>query len=860
MPDQPAGESNLLRRLFPNPIAILAAVAAVVVAHRLYVSRVQRPASVRVHPPAPAEYRDLVNPFENPRACVVVQDVGPDREAVRAIVQNAVAHRTESRADDLLKQLPAVVCETTSRESADELAAKLREAGAKCAVDDAVDRFAALVESDADTPIGRPSQVLAHAISSRKLDRQTARRAYVAFKTAEGRALYQVHCRPCHGAKGSGDGPAAGGFALRPANFRDPKSLAAMKPGEVLWRIERGSPGLPNESTPWDSAMPAWRHELDRELAWKIVLGAFSTADVEESGTPPHRSARPSAVGSTGSPLPPRGWLDWPVPPRLAAATVSDPQFMQRGRHIYYYRCMPCHGAAGAGDGPAANTMWPRPRDFTDVKVDGFDDQKTQPKFKFRTTRQGWLPTDEDLYRTISRGLVGTAMEGWSDVLSADEIWQVIAAIKTFSSAWNDPEHFALNPNDPAVVREYTEPDGSGPIFRFESLTPPAVTPQLLHDGAQAYRRAGCWQCHGVEARGDGPALGQHYDAWGYRAWPQNLTSPLNFKAGHAIKDIYRDFTAGLDGTVMPTLPADVLDTDPRRGEYLRWAVATYIHNLVQTPPDDADPGRSRIVRVRPASRPLPADPLAVEWDRITGASVPLSGQVIAPPRWSAPSVNQVSVKAAYDADRLAVWLRWSDRRPNVAHVEPPDDLEPADVRALGPKTYLFPALRPKAPVTFDARDQIELQWPEAAASDATRPPLLFGDAERPVILWRWHADRQGLTVRKEVVTIGGSQADRLVCSADSGDESSTAVDVLRAAGADHPPETVATPSLDVRSRAHWANGSWTLVITAPGASIRTDGSRTVPMAIHIWDGLAGETKNRMAISGWLTLAFDPEP
>jgi hypothetical protein len=93
----------------------------------------------------------------------------------------------------------------------------------------------------------------------------------------------------------------------------------------------------------------------------------------------------------------------------------------------------------GRGDGPAADTMWPRPRDFGDMVRDGFEEDKLQPKFKFRTTKQGWLPTDEDLYRTISRGLTGTAMEGWDGVLAPNEIWQVIAHLKTLSIASGTP-------------------------------------------------------------------------------------------------------------------------------------------------------------------------------------------------------------------------------------------------------------------------------------------------------------------------------------------------------------------------------------------------------------------------------------
>ncbi|MBI5049170.1 MAG: hypothetical protein HZB54_09555, partial [Deltaproteobacteria bacterium] len=84
---------------------------------------------------------------------------------------------------------------------------------------------------------------------------------------------------------------------------------------------------------------------------------------------------------------------DMPSKTKLA----KTPEAVEKGKLIYFKRCSFCHGLEGDGDGPAADSLDPRPRDFT------------AGTYKFRTTQSGELPTDEDLFRTISRGLNGTA-------------------------------------------------------------------------------------------------------------------------------------------------------------------------------------------------------------------------------------------------------------------------------------------------------------------------------------------------------------------------------------------------------------------------------------------------------------------
>jgi len=101
----------------------------------------------------------------------------------------------------------------------------------------------------------------------------------------EGRALYQMNCRPCHGSKADGNGPMAGGFRLRPINFSDPGTLATVVESYAFWRVKEGGRGLPTESTPWNSVMPTWKHELTDAQIWKIILAEYDTAGVEPRTT-----------------------------------------------------------------------------------------------------------------------------------------------------------------------------------------------------------------------------------------------------------------------------------------------------------------------------------------------------------------------------------------------------------------------------------------------------------------------------------------------------------------------------------------------------------------------------------------------
>jgi hypothetical protein len=344
--------------------------------------------------------------------------------------------------------------------------------------------------------------------------------------------------------------------------------------------------------------------------------------------------------------------------------------------------------------------------------------------------------------------------------------------------------------------------------------------------------------------------------------WPQNLANPSNYKAGYTSKEIYRSFANRLDGTVMPTFSANTLDPeDPVHGEYLQWALAAYVSDQVRSRAGMTD---ARKVVARQLSGNLPSDPSDPAWEQIPMRVVPLSGQVLVPPRWSAPSVSQVAIRVVFNSTAMAVWLRWDDRRPNVVHEEPSVDFAAASDPMLGPATYAAPALKPKSPVVFNARDQLELQLPDPAIEQRAlqdRPQFFYGSEQAPVRLWRWSADRQGLKVTKRVEEIAGAKAERFECTSETPERNEGAIDLLIARGLAQI-EPVSNGPV-IRSRADWSNGAWTLVLSGSlvePQQLLSD-RRALPIAIHLWDGLAGETGLRMAISSWIDIvAASPRP
>lgn len=314
---------------------------------------------------------------------------------------------------------------------------------------------------------------------------------------AEGAKVYSANCLVCHGGLGNGRGPLAVNLPNKPRDFTDRAWMANHADGTFFTSVSRGVPG---------TSMPAFASRLSEREIWAVVgyIRGFSprpiAIDPTVSGSDPWDAKRgallysqkcsgchgsggrgdgPAAAffirtprdltnrdwmasrsdeqlrgvvryGVLGSPMP--GFVDELRDDQITAVVV----FLRAlsgtgpgknaadgaGASLYAQNCAACHGAEGDGDGPGANQLAPRPRDFRNPS---------------------WIAaqTDERLAAAILGGRPGSDMPPFRALLTSAEIAAVAQYVRGFAQAIpgagasrmvapeNSPEHAGGLPTPP---------------------------------------------------------------------------------------------------------------------------------------------------------------------------------------------------------------------------------------------------------------------------------------------------------------------------------------------------------------------------------------------------------------------------
>jgi mono/diheme cytochrome c family protein len=205
----------------------------------------------------------------------------------------------------------------------------------------------------------------------------------------------------------------------------------------------------------------------------------------------------------------------------------------------YRRYCVGCHGELGDGNGENFPWIDPKPRDFQ-LGI-----------FKCRSTPTGTLPTDQDLFDTIARGLDRSNMPQWS-TFTKQQRADLVAWVKHFS-----PRFVNEKPGTPIQIP-----------------AEPEVTADRIKAGREVFARVQCWKCHGVEGRANGPSASTLQDDLGRPIQAYNFTDGSRLKCGSTDADIYRIFMTGLDGTPMPSF-ADNIKPDEA------WDLVFYLRSLM---------------------------------------------------------------------------------------------------------------------------------------------------------------------------------------------------------------------------------------------------------------------------------------
>jgi mono/diheme cytochrome c family protein len=80
------------------------------------------------------------------------------------------------------------------------------------------------------------------------------------------------------------------------------------------------------------------------------------------------------------------------------------------GAEVFKTNCEMCHGPKGHGDGPAGQSLDPRPRNLAELQIKAGDDF---------------------LFWRINEGKPGTSMVAWEGILTDKQIWQAVSFIRT---------------------------------------------------------------------------------------------------------------------------------------------------------------------------------------------------------------------------------------------------------------------------------------------------------------------------------------------------------------------------------------------------------------------------------------------
>ena len=481
---------------------------------------------------------------------------------------------------------------------------------------------------------------------------------------------------------------------------------------------------------------------------------------------------------------------------RAQAPDIGTEAQRESGKNLYGKYCSQCHGDKGDGVGYATPHLYPRPRDFT------------TGKFKVRTTPNGALPTHQDLVNIIRRGMPYTSMPAWPD-LSDQEVSDLAYFITTFSP-------------DFANAESVPKP--------MEFPSAPAATNETIELGKKLYEENGCLKCHGNLGRGDGPSASTLVDDFANPIRAADLSQRWTFRGGSSREDIFRTMTTGLNGTPMPSF-ADALQPEQR------WAITDFIASLSS----EDGPGYTNLVVAKHSLDPIDLAKGTASFASAPVARFPIIGQIMEPGRQFHPPATSVMVQAIYDAESIAVLVRWNDMRADRTGKNEPllpvslaDEEEPAkggasstgsvfgDQEVAQPPAAADPFAEPAAPVAppSEFSDAVAIQIPTQVPTGARKPYFIFGDAQNPVDLWFFDLARPD-----PLQFTGRGSAD--LAPNDTG---------------------------DLTGVASYDQGEWSVIFKRPlrassGAALTAGGF--LPIAFSVWDGFSRERGNRRGLTAW---------
>jgi mono/diheme cytochrome c family protein len=388
-------------------------------------------------------------------------------------------------------------------------------------------------------------------------------------------------------------------------------------------------------------------------------------------------------------------------------------------------------------------------------------------------------------------------------------------------------------------------------------------TKESIEQGKKLYEETGCPKCHGTLGRGDGPSAPTLMDDWGHPIRPADLAQNWTFRGGSSREDIFRTMSTGFNGTPMPSF-LDALKPEQR------WAITDFIVSLSGS----NGPGYTNLVVAKHVQDPIDLAKGAASFESARVARFPIIGQITEPGRDFHPATTSVTVQAIYDAESIALLVRWHDMSAQKTGKNgpslpvPPEEEEEAAAagtatgsgggvtgggastgsvfgeaevaptpaaQAQPPAGAQQPAANPfaepeAAPTTqaSEFSDAVSIQIPSQVPTGARKPYFIFGDGQNSVDLWFFDLARPA-----PLQFTGKGSAD--IAPNDTG---------------------------DVTGVANYDQGEWSVIFKRPlrgSSGAPFSPGEFMPVAFSVWDGFSRERGNRRGLTVWYSLYVEPE-
>ncbi len=312
--------------------------------------------------------------------------------------------------------------------------------------------------------------------------------------------------------------------------------------------------------------------------------------------------------------------------------SIDRAQVLKSGRGLYMRHCSHCHGTSGDGQGPTAEYLNPRPRDYR------------HGVFKFTSTNDMSKVSRDDLKRILKYGIPGTYMPSFL-LLEEGELHAIVEYVR-FLSLRGEYERKLVNEvsgdysitalesrvgqsesreSIVAELKEFLSADLAeaansigddlaeqwGGADTDEARIIPSVP--RVEDSVESRRRGrelylsktlNCADCHGMDGAGNGPQTiafeknpitndlynepGLH-DVWDNLNQPRNLHTGI-YRGGRRPIDLFCRIHAGIKGSRMPSFK-----NTPHEDI---WHLVNYILSL----PYESEPGATGTEAAAPAA------------------------------------------------------------------------------------------------------------------------------------------------------------------------------------------------------------------------------------------------------------------